>query len=111
VRVTTTTMAQFDVFVNPLTSLRRAYPFVVAMQSDFTVNGTEQLVAPIVSNEYEPSGVRRIMPVVAVQGSEHIVLVPRLTVMRTRDLIQKVSSIAAARTELLAAIDYLFFGV
>jgi hypothetical protein len=31
--------------------------------------------------------------------------------MRSRDLIQKVSSIAAARAELLSAIDYLFFGV
>jgi toxin CcdB len=104
-------MAQFDVFVNPFASLRRAYPFVVAMQSDFTVNGAEQLVAPIASIDYEPSGARRIMPVVALQGSDHVVLVPRLTVMRTRDLVQKVSSIATARSELLAAIDYLFFGI
>jgi hypothetical protein len=31
--------------------------------------------------------------------------------MRSRDLTEKVGSIAAARAELLAAIDYLFFGV
>jgi toxin CcdB len=104
-------MAQFDVFENPLTSLRRAYPFVVAMQSELTINGSEQLVAPIASNDYEQSSTRRVMPVVALQGNEHAVLVPRLTVMRSSDLIHKVSSIASARTELLAAIDYLFFGV
>jgi hypothetical protein len=51
------------------------------------------------------------MPVVALQGNDHVVVVPRLTVIRSRDLIEKVSSIATARTELLAAIDYLFFGV
>jgi CcdB protein len=51
------------------------------------------------------------MPVVALQGADHVVLVPRLTVIRSRDLQEKVSSIASARASLLAAIDYLFFGV
>jgi len=105
------TMAQFDVFVNPFATVRRAYPFVVAMQSDFTVNGAEQLVAPIASNDYPHSPSRRVMPVVALQGHDHVVVVPRLTVIRSRDLIEKITSIATARTELLAAIDYLFFGI
>jgi toxin CcdB len=104
-------MAQFDVFVNPIQNARRGYPFVVAMQSDFTINGAVQLVAPIASIDYAQSASRRVMPVVALQGHNLVVVVPRLTVMRSRDLIEKVSSIATARTELLAAIDYLFFGV
>ncbi len=104
-------MAQFDVFANPFATARRAYPFVVAMQSDFTINGAEQLVAPIAPIEHGQSITRRVMPVVALRGNDHIVVVPRLTVMRSRDLIEKVSSIATARSELLAAVDYLFFGV
>lgn len=104
-------MAQFDVFINPFELARRGYPFVVAMQSDFTINGAEQLVAPIASGDYGPSARRRVMPVVELRGNDHVVVVPRLTVIRSRDLIEKVSSIATARTELLAAIDYLFFGV
>ena len=104
-------MAQFDVFVNPIQNARRGYPFVVAMQSEFTIDAAEQLVAPIASIDYGQSASRRVTPVIALRGNEHVVVVPRLTVMRTRDLIEKVSSIATARTELLAAIDYLFFGV
>ena len=104
-------MAQFDVFLNPIQNARRGYPYVVAMQSDFTINGAEQLVAPIASIDYAQSAGRRVMPVVALQGLDLVVVVPRLTVMRSRDLIEKVSSLATARTELLAAIDYLFFGV
>jgi toxin CcdB len=104
-------MAQFDVFVNPIATVRAAYPFVVAMQSELTNQGTEQLVAPIASKEYEPPAVRRIMPAVVLNGRSHVVVMPRLTVMRSRDLTERVSSAAAARTELLAAIDYLFFGV
>lgn len=104
-------MAQFDVFLNPFENARRSYPFVVAMQSDFTNNAAEQLVAPIASIVYEHSGSRRVTPVVALEGNEHVVVVPRLTVVRSRDLVEKISSIAAARAELLAAIDYLFFGI
>jgi toxin CcdB len=104
-------MAQFDVFVNPIQNARRSYPFVVAMQSDLTVNGAEQLVAPIASIDLGRSASRRVMPVVALHGNDHVVVVPRLTVMRSRDLIEKVSSIATARAELLAAVDFLFFGV
>ena len=104
-------MAQFDVFLNPFPSARRAYPFVVAMQSDFTITGAEQLVAPVASFDYEHSASQRVMPVVALQGKNHTVVVPRLTVVRSRDLVEKVSSLAAARSDLLAAIDYLFFGV
>jgi len=104
-------MAQFDVFANPIAAARRAYPFVVAMQSDLTINGTEQLVAPIAPIDLAQAASRRVMPVVVLRDHEHIVVVPRLTVMRTRDLVEKISSVATARTELLAAIDYLFFGV
>ena len=104
-------MAQFDVFVNPLATARGAYPFVVAMQSELTLNVAEQLVAPIASNDYPQPSIHRVMPVVALQGNHHVVLVPRLTVIRSRDLTDKVGSIASSRAELLAAIDYLFFGV
>jgi toxin CcdB len=104
-------MAQFDVFVNPLPSALRAYPFIVAMQSDFTINGSEQLVAPIASLDYGRSTGGRVTPAVALQGNSYVVVVPRLAVMRSSDLTDKVSSIAPSRNELLAAIDYLFFGL
>jgi toxin CcdB len=103
-------MAQFDVFVNPIQNARRGYPFVVAMQSDL-IDGAEQLVAPIASIDYPHSASRRVMPTVALQGNDLVVVVPRLTVMRSRDLVEKIASVASARSELLAAIDYLFFGV
>ena len=38
-------------------------------------------------------------------------LVPALTGMNSHDLMKRHGSLAAARGELLAAIDYLFFGV
>ena len=104
-------MTQFDVFDNPILAARRAYPFVVAMQSDFASHTTDQIVAPLVPSASLTKASGRLTPTVAVNGADHAVLVPRLTAMRTADLAKRVGSVAFARGELLAAIDYLFFGV
>jgi len=104
-------MAQFEVFVNPLANSRRAYPFVAAMQSDIVPSSRDQIVAPLAPMASLPQGAGRLTPVVAVNGVDHIVVIPRLTPTRSSDLAASISSIASARGELLAAIDYLFFGV
>jgi toxin CcdB len=109
--MTSRKMAQFDVFPNPFSMARRAYPFVVSLQSDFALNESDQIVAPLVPMHSMPKSAGRLTPGVTVNGAEHVVIVPRLTAMRTRDLGQCVSSIASSRGDLLAAIDYLFFGV
>jgi toxin CcdB len=107
-------MAQFDVFVNSIAATRRAYPFVVALQSDLTQDGRDQrdqIVAPVVPLRLIRKVISRLTPIVALDGSEHMVLVPALTGMSFRDLKQRHASLTSARSELLAAIDYLFFGV
>jgi toxin CcdB len=104
-------MAQFDVFPNPIASARCAYPFVVALQSDFALDARQQIVAPLVPLDRIPKVISRLTPIVALDGAEHMILVPALTGMQTRDLKDRSGSVAAARSELLAAIDYLFFGV
>jgi toxin CcdB len=104
-------MAQFDVFANPIAASRRSYPFVVALQSDLAQLAHDQIVAPLVPLQLIPKVVSRLTPIVALDGSEHMVLVPALTGVHSRDLMKRHGSLAAARGELLAAIDYLFFGV
>jgi toxin CcdB len=104
-------MAQFDVFVNSIAATRRAYPFVVVLQSDFARDGRDQIVAPVVPLRLIPKVISRLIPILALDGSEHMVLVPALTGVLGRDLKERHASLASARSELLAAIDYLFFGV
>jgi toxin CcdB len=104
-------MAQFDVFVNSIATTRRAYPFVVALQADFAQDARDQIVAPLVPLQLMPKVMSRLTPIVAVDGEEHMVLIPALTGMRRRDLMKPHASLSASRGELLAAIDYLFFGV
>jgi toxin CcdB len=104
-------MAQFDIYLNPIPAARRAYPYVVAMQSDITLDAREQIVAPLAPHGSMLGVSGHLTPRVEVNGSDQIVFIPRLTAIRSRDLAPRIGSIASARSELLAAIDYLFFGV
>jgi toxin CcdB len=103
-------MAQFDVFLNPVAAARSTYPFVMAMQADLAADAVYQMVAPIAARGPFTAG-NRLTPKVEVKGKLHVVLVPHMTVLRSRDLTSNVASLAAARGELLAAIDLLFFGL
>ena len=104
-------MTQFDVFENPIAEIRRAYPFVVVLQSDLVWNVREPIVAPVVPRQLLSTIAGRLAPIVAFNGSEHVVLVPALMGVASRDLTQRHGSLAFARNEMMAAIDYLFFGV
>jgi toxin CcdB len=102
---------QFDVFANPIAAVRRHYPYVVILQSDFVDGGRERIVAPLVPRKSLPAVAGRLTPIVALESSEFVVLVPALAGVRRHDLRVRVASLAGARTEVLAAVDLLFFGV
>ena len=104
-------MAQFDAFINPIPSARGAYPFVVTLQADVAQNALQQIVAPLAPVESMPKIAGKLTPIVSIEGALHAVLVPALAGIRARDLPQRHCSVAEARGELLAAIDYLFFGI
>jgi toxin CcdB len=104
-------MPQFDVFQNPIVPARNAYPWVVVLQSEFANVGPERIVAPLVPRAGWPRVPGRLTPVVPVTGIEHLVLIPALTGVSARELDQPVGSLGASSVEILAAIDYLFFGV
>jgi toxin CcdB len=104
-------VVQFDVFVNPIAAARRHYPFVVVLQSDFVDGAREQIVAPLVPRKSLSAIAGRLTPIVVVKSAELVVLVPALAGVRRVDLKECVACLAPARTEVLAAIDLLFFGV
>ena len=104
-------MPQFDAFVNPIAAARRHYPFVLVLQSDLVAGGREQIVAPLAPRKSLGEIAGRITPIVVVESAEYVVLVPALAGIRRRDLEVRVASLAGARTEVLAAVDLLFFGV
>ena len=104
-------MPQFDVFVNPITQARRAYPYVAVLQSDLAETGPERIVAPLVPRSRLAGTAGRLTPHVRVSGVDHVLLVPSLAAVAAKDLRELRGQLLAHREMIVAAIDYLFLGV
>ena len=104
-------MAQFDVFVNPISRARRAYPYVAVLQSDLAEAGPERIVAPLVPRARLTGTVGRLTPHVRVSDVDHVLLVPSLAAIDAKDLRELRGKLIAYREMIVAAIDYLFLGV
>jgi toxin CcdB len=105
------TPKQFEIFENPIAQARRAFPFVVVLQSPLAETGRDRVVAPLAPKEALPPFAGRLMPVVEIGGREHAILVPSLTAIRTDDLRRLVTSVEREMDRITAAIDFLFFGI
>lgn len=104
-------MAQFDVHENPVPRARRAFPYLVNLQSDLIDGGNRRIVAPLVPLSAAPRMASRLAPVVTVDDVEHVVVMLALTTMPTTDLKGVRGNLSPHRTELVDAIDYVFLGV
>jgi len=59
---------QLDVFPNPLVRVRRAYPFVVVLQTDVAAFGEERIIAFLAPRARLGPIAGRLMPIVEVGG-------------------------------------------
>jgi toxin CcdB len=103
-------MRQFEGFINPIAAARPVYPYVLVLQSDWASDFQERIVAPVVPRAQIRPTPLKVTPLITIDRSEYLVLVPALSGVRTRDLRVSIGSFASDRQALLAAIDYLFFG-
>ena len=104
-------MTQFEVFANPVARARASYPFVVALQTDLARGSRERAVAPVAPRASFPAIGGRLTPIVTIERDEFVLLLTSVTTIPVQDLGTAVASVADRRNDILAAIDYLFFGI
>jgi len=103
--------SQYDVFDNPISRARRAFPYVAILQSDLADTGSDRLVAPLVARARLAGAVGRLLPIVPVLGTDHVLIVPRMTPVAAVDLGAPKDSLTGYRNDIVAALDLLFLGV
>ncbi|HJS89399.1 MAG TPA: CcdB family protein [Steroidobacteraceae bacterium] len=103
--------SQYEVFDNPISHARRAFPFVSILQSDLADTGFDRIIAPLVPRARMSGAVGRLMPIVKVLGVDHVLLVPRMVPVTAADLPTAKDTLTAYRNEIVTALDLLFLGV
>jgi toxin CcdB len=101
-------MAQFDVYRNP----RRGSvaPYLLDVQYRlFSHLGTRVVVPLIAAKRVKP--MTRLNPVFEIHGEKLVMSTTELAGIATKDIGERMGSLAHERTQIIAALDYLFTGV
>ena len=103
-------ITRFDVFKNP--SGAKDWPWVVVVQHDLLDRLSTRLVIPLArKSALGGAVVTRLNPVWTMERVAVVLMTQQMGAVRTEKLTQRVSSLAAHRAEILAAIDVLISGV
>jgi toxin CcdB len=101
-------MAQFDVYRNPRDRSRARY--LLDVQHYVLSDLKTRVVVPLLPLE-QVKPMTRLNPVFDVVGGKFVMSTPEIAGVRMQDIGEKVGSLDHRRTEIIAALDYLFTGI
>lgn len=104
-------MAQFDVHENPNRETRKAFPFLLDVQSDLIGILNTRVVVPLrpVSNSVDEIEV--LTPVFEIACDRYVMLTSQLAGISKAGLGKKMGNLASHRDEMIAALDFLITGI
>jgi toxin CcdB len=100
-------MAQFDVYKN---SRGGQYPYLLDVQHDNLASFPSRVVVPLIPIKTYTSPTTRLHPRVTIAAVEYVLKFHDLGAVLLNTLGKPVLSLADRRSELIAAIDFLFTG-
>ena len=103
-------MAFGTVYANPAESGAHI-PFLLEVQDRLLDDLDTRVVAPLVPAASYGHPLRRLHPVLSVEGRAHVLLTQELAGVHVRALGAPVADLSGRRAEILAALDFLFTGV
>jgi toxin CcdB len=104
-------MSQFTVHKNPNARTRTDIPFLLDVQADLLSILATRVVVPLYRLEALGSApMARLTPVLRFQDRNLVAMMPELAGVARHSLGPAVGDLAAARTELIQAMDLLLTG-
>ena len=104
-------MARFDVYENP-GSHAATTPYLLDVQSDLLDGLDSRMVVPLRSLAHFPKVKlpTRLTPVLTVEGQGFLLETPKMGAVASKALKSPVTSLAHARDQITASLDFLFQG-
>lgn len=105
-------MAQFDVHRNPDRETKKAFPFLLDIQSDLIQALDTRVVVPLrPALGVDEKSIEVLTPIFEIAGRRYVMLAPQLAGIYKRELGEKVDDLVRCRNEIIAALDLLITGI
>jgi len=104
-------MTQFQVFRNPNPQTKKAYPFLLDIQTPLLDSMDTRLVIPLSGlAALRDKRIRELNPSIVIKGKELVILTQQMASIHKKDIGAYVSDASFLRQEILGAIDFLITG-
>ncbi len=105
-------MAQFDVYRNANPASRARLPYLLDVQSDLLEPLATRIVVPLCKPELlSGKPAERLNPAFQVEGRKLLMLTPEIAGVPRKALGERVTSLAAERAAIIAALDLAITGI
>jgi toxin CcdB len=104
-------VTQFAAFENPNRDTRKAYPFLLDIQSDLIQDLTSTIVIPLAPKRAMSKPISRLNPTVSINGTIYVVLTQQISGYARSALGKPVADLSQERYALIAAIDFVISGI
>ena len=105
-------MRQFDVYANPSKHTRKAYPFIVDVQSDIISDLATRIVVPLGRKaDFNSRHLNRLAPTIEYKEEELLLLVPQVASIPAKALKNPIGSLSHLRDDIVAALDFAITGI
>ena len=103
-------MAQFDVYSNPNPETKRAIPYLLDVQADMFDNLATRVVVPLVTVSAMGKAARHLNPQFKIKRTIVVMSTAELAGVNLNVLGDTVCSLKDQRSDIIAALDFLFTG-
>ena len=103
-------MAQFDVFENPNEETNQTIPYLLDVQADLLDTLSTRVVVPLVAASAMGKAVKHLNPEFTIRNTTVFMSTAELAGVPVPSMGEKVSSLKDQRSEIIAALDFLFTG-
>ncbi len=104
-------MSQFQVFSNPNPQTRKAYPYLLDVQSPLLEALETRLVIPLSALPgLRENGIKELNPAMVVNGKEVVAIAQQMAAIHKKDIGPFVCDASGFRQEIMSAIDFLVTG-
>lgn len=105
-------MRQFDVYANPSKATRKAYPFIVDIQSNIISDIATRIVVPLGRKaDFKNEELKGLTSAVTYEGEDLLLLIPQVASIPTTALKDPVGSLSHLRDKIIAALDFAITGL
>ena len=103
-------MAQFDVYDNPNPATKQTIPYLLDIQADLLDNLTTRVVVPLITASAMGKAAKHLNTQFKIKRAVLVMSTAELAGVSVNMLGEKVCSLKQQRSEIIAALDFLFTG-